>query len=347
MESMKSMDQESLFHVDPADDSETVDYNRKEYPFYIRRGLLSTYPNYSAVSHWHEDLEFIVILSGHMSYNVNGVTLELPDGGGIFVNSRQFHHGFSTDDTECEFVCILFHPLLLCVNEFFQTTYVQPVISNGSHSYQLLSDKIPWQKETLDLLRGLYRQCSACGYVMNDAALRFAMQNRTLPVPKPPLSALHDTVSDDTALDDTALDDAALQIQQQIFRLWLPLYRNCPKLTKQAVRPNRQLAVVKQIVTFIRTRYKEPLTLSQIADAGNICKSSCCALFQKYLSRTPIAYLTEYRLGKSLELLFHTDLSITEISYEVGFNSASYFAETFKKYYQCTPTEYARVHRQP
>ncbi len=325
---MKSQRKAAAFVTGSTDDSENVDYNRKEYPFYIRRGILSTYPNYSAVSHWHEDLEFIIILSGRMSYNVNGSTVELPPDGGIMVNSRQFHHGYSPDYTECEFICILLHPLLLCINEFFEDTYVQPVISNTGHPYQLLSDTVPWQKQTLDVLRKLYHQCDRCGYLLDDAPLRAAY-------PGGP------------AADTAVPDDAVLQIQALLLDLWLPLYRNLPRQAGQPAKSNRQLSTVKQMVTFIRTQYKEPLSLSQIADAGNVCKSSCSALFHKYLSKTPVTYLTEYRLSKALDLLIHTDMSITEISYEAGFNNTSYFSETFKKYYQCTPTEYAKLHRQP
>ena len=65
----------------------------------------------------------------------------------------------------------------------------------------------------------------------------------------------------------------------------------------------------------------------------------------KYLSQTPITYLTKYRLNKSLDLLFSTDMQVTEISYEVGFSNASYYAETFKKYYHCTPKEYVKIHK--
>lgn len=314
--------------IGPADQSENVDYNRKEYPFYIRRGILSTYPNYSAVSHWHEDLEFIIILSGRMFYNVNGATVELPTDSGIMVNSRQFHYGYSPDYTECEFICILLHPLLLCINDFFEDTYVSPIISNAEHPYQVLSEKTAWQKQTLEFLRELYRQCYQWGYLLDDAPLRAARLNSAT-------AGIH------------VSDDAILKIQAMLFDLWLPLYQNLPKQTGPSVKSNRQLSTVKQMVTFIRSHYKESLSLGQIAEAGNVCKSSCSALFHKYLSQTPITYLTEYRLSKALDLLIHTDMSVTEISYETGFNSTSYFSETFKKYYQCTPTEYAKMHRQP
>ncbi len=53
------------------DFSETVAYNNPLFPVYVRHGILSTYPNYSAISHWHEDLEFILVKKGEMTYNVN------------------------------------------------------------------------------------------------------------------------------------------------------------------------------------------------------------------------------------------------------------------------------------
>ena len=48
-------------------------------------------------------------------------------------------------------------------------------------------------------------------------------------------------------------------------------------------------------------------------------------------------YIRELRLEKGSELLKETDKSIAEISYQVGFSSASYFNKTFRKYYDVTP----------
>jgi AraC-like DNA-binding protein len=51
-------------------------------------------------------------------------------------------------------------------------------------------------------------------------------------------------------------------------------------------------------------------------------------------------YLTEYRIGKSAELLISSSLNVTEIAEQCGFGGASYFTETFRKIMGCTPTEY-------
>ena len=51
-------------------------------------------------------------------------------------------------------------------------------------------------------------------------------------------------------------------------------------------------------------------------------------------------YIRELRLEKGAKLLKETDKSIAEISYQVGFSSASYFNKTFRKYYDVTPGEF-------
>ena len=90
-----------------SDASENVAYNNPDFPAYVKKGQLSSYPDFRAVSHWHDDLEFILILDGQMFYDVNGQRIPLQTGEGIFVNSRCFHYGYSDAHTECLFICIL------------------------------------------------------------------------------------------------------------------------------------------------------------------------------------------------------------------------------------------------
>ena len=51
-----------------SDSSETVAYNNPLFPAYVVYGFLSSYPDYSSISHWHKDLEFILIKKGAMTY---------------------------------------------------------------------------------------------------------------------------------------------------------------------------------------------------------------------------------------------------------------------------------------
>lgn len=139
-----------------SDASENVAYNNPDFPAYIKKGQLSGYPGFRAVSHWHDDLEFILILEGQMTYDVNGQTIPLQAGEGIFVNSRCFHYGYSDTYTDCIFICILLSPQLLSVNDYFIHNYLNPLIQNTHFPYQKLIPAIQWQNAVLHDLESLY-----------------------------------------------------------------------------------------------------------------------------------------------------------------------------------------------
>lgn len=143
-----------------SDFSEVVAYNNPLFPASIRLGILSFFPDYSGTSHWHKDLEFILIQKGSMTYNVNGKLINLTEGSGIIVNSRQLHYGFSPQHTECEFVCILLSPELLSGNEWFYQNYIESVIRNPSYPYLHLHGET-WKTSILEHLNQIYTTFSA------------------------------------------------------------------------------------------------------------------------------------------------------------------------------------------
>ena len=139
-----------------SDLSENVEYMNPHFPAHIHKMNLSMFPNYAGVTHWHDDLEFIIILDGHMTYNINGKLVELTRGNGILVNSRQLHYGYSPVRRECTFLCIILHTSLLCVNDWFRSQYVLPLLYNDNLPYLHLQKLIPWQKHMIDLVQDIY-----------------------------------------------------------------------------------------------------------------------------------------------------------------------------------------------
>lgn len=101
--------------------------------------------------------------------------------------------------------------------------------------------------------------------------------------------------------------------------------------------PIQHLSSLRSMMTYIEEHYMEHITLADIALSGACCKSKCSLLFKKYLRDTPITYTTKLRLRKSLSTLLDSNSIITDIAYEYGFGGASYYCETFKKYYGMPP----------
>ncbi|BBP88894.1 hypothetical protein BsIDN1_25120 [Bacillus safensis] len=79
------------------------------------------------------------------------------------------------------------------------------------------------------------------------------------------------------------------------------------------------------MLNWIHQHYHEKILLQDIARAGQLSRSECCRSFKDILKKSPMHYVNEYRIQQSLILLQEPDLNITEIAYQVGFNSTKLF----------------------
>ena len=108
---------------------------------------------------------------------------------------------------------------------------------------------------------------------------------------------------------------------------------------------DRNLGEIKDMIAYIQLHADQKLTLSDIARAGKLSRTSCENAFRRVLHTSPVQYLIDCRLERGMELLISTSLSVSEIAYTCGFCSGSYFAEQFRKRSGCTPGEFRRKHR--
>ncbi|PJI10330.1 AraC family transcriptional regulator [Clostridium sp. CT7] len=138
-------------------------------------------------------------------------------------------------------------------------------------------------------------------------------------------------------------DGFELHVMSIFYSLFYILYHNMKNnVTEKKYDDNKNLKAMHDMIGYMQKNYKNKITLSNIASAGNVCRSSCFQIFQLILNKTPISYLTEYRLEKSIDLLKFTSLSITEIALKCGFSGSSYFTEIFRKNMGCTPSQYRK-----
>lgn len=281
------------------DRSEIVPYDYEDYKAYVGDEALSLYPAYTIPTHWHNDVEFILITSGQAVFNINGNIIQVDQGDAMFINARQLHFFFSDTHRECEFIFAVLHPDILCTAQSIRETLVEPVLRDTSLQYLRLSHDVTWQNE---IIQSLY-------------AMHGEQRERT----------------------------AQLSIQSHFNRIWKILFDRAHLEQKdQPVLSNYRIEILKNMLAYLHGHYMEKITLEDIAAAGQISKSSCTAIFKDYLQETPVNHLINYRLTRATELLLHTDLTVTEIAYAVGFSGSSYFTEAFRKNFDCTPTEYRR-----
>lgn len=64
-----------------ADRSEVIPYDYEDYKAYVGDEVLSLYPAYTVPTHWHDNVEFILITSGRAVFNINGHIIQVDQGG--------------------------------------------------------------------------------------------------------------------------------------------------------------------------------------------------------------------------------------------------------------------------
>lgn len=139
-----------------SDGSEIQRFQSPDYPLRIEKDFLSTYPNYSYLSHWHDEVEMISVKRGEMTYHVNDRHILLREGEGIFVNARQLHYG--SGDRECEFLCLTFHPMLLCSNTLLETKYIRPMLEDPGLAFMTFSEENSDQHPVLEKLDQMFEE---------------------------------------------------------------------------------------------------------------------------------------------------------------------------------------------
>lgn len=89
-------------------------------------------------------------------------------------------------------------------------------------------------------------------------------------------------------------------------------------------------------------RFGQGISPTDVADNINMGYSKFRRLFKEYTGYAPLQYIQELRLQRSKELLLSTNLSLTEIAEEVGYDNADYFSTAFKKKNRITPAAYRK-----
>jgi AraC-like DNA-binding protein len=83
---------------------------------------------------------------------------------------------------------------------------------------------------------------------------------------------------------------------------------------------------------FIDACYHLPLDLEQISRQAFFSPYHFLRLFKQTFYKTPHQYLVEKRLEKAKQLLISSELSVTQVCFEVGFESLGSFSSLFHKY---------------
>jgi YesN/AraC family two-component response regulator len=103
---------------------------------------------------------------------------------------------------------------------------------------------------------------------------------------------------------------------------------------------NAEPPMITKAKQFIRENQEEDLSLGQVAKAVNTSSFYFCKMFKKATGVNFTEYVSRVRIESAKNLLLNQNLRISEIAYQVGFQSLTHFNRVFKKIAGQAPTEY-------
>ena len=106
---------------------------------------------------------------------------------------------------------------------------------------------------------------------------------------------------------------------------------------------NAEPPMITRAKQFIEAHHREDLSLGTVARAVNASSFYFCKMFKKATGINFTDYVARLRVEKAKQLLLNPNLRVSEIAYEVGFQSLTHFNRVFKKLAGQSPTLY-RAH---
>ena len=124
------------------------------FPLSVCLAHLSDYAGGRFPTHWHDDFEFLLVLSGQMRCTANGESVVLTPGDAVFINSGALHTAEATGGGDCAYYAVTVHP------DFFGlpgttlvATYVSPFCDSPFFNLCKISADSPDGRLLLNALR--------------------------------------------------------------------------------------------------------------------------------------------------------------------------------------------------
>ncbi len=254
--------------------------------------------------HVHNYIEILYCTKGGMIIVVNGIKYELNVGDMIIINSKEIHSTYSNDDEVTCYTMLKFSPEILysTTASFYEAKYVLPfTLSSSTHQKLFKSTEIEQTVIPAMLKRILTEYCEKkYGY---ELAVRASICEMFL----------------------------------YILRSWhlLGIDLNLGINTNRA-----DGARLQGVFEHVEKNFHREIKVEELAVICNMSYSYFSRYFKSVTNTNITEYINHVRINEALRLLTESDLNITEVAFEVGFSSSSYFIHQFKLQKGMTPKQF-------
>ena len=218
-----------------------------------------------ALWHWHDELKAAVVTEGSAVFATDRERVALHTGDGCFINANVLHGAWNVGQGRpCRLHSLVFHPRLI----------------GGS------AESVFWQKYLLPVTENrAFQLLALCALDADD----------TKPL-----------VSIETAWRVCAEEPAGFEflVHGELSRLLLFARESSDfDAEEPSVKRIRDERRMKVVLTYIRAKLPEELTVERIASAASVSERACIRCFRGMIGTTPIRYVKQLRLQRAAGLL--------------------------------------------
>lgn len=255
-------------------------------------------------AHFHEYIELLFGIDCDVDVIIGDENLKMKNGDIVIINSLAVH-GFRHNLDENKYFVIKFSPQIFysAAQSVFELKYIYPFISTDKTKHLIKSGKI---KNT-----------------RIPEALREIMQEW----------------KEEKYGYEIAVRASVIRVVLGILRIWHAEGESFRYGTECTEVMQRKL---QKALEYTMANYAEA-TASKAAEYCGVSYSYLSRMFKNVMKTGYSDYLSEVRLSEAKRLLAATDKSVTDIAYETGYSTTSYFIEQFKKSVGITPKKFREL----
>ncbi len=102
---------------------------------------------------------------------------------------------------------------------------------------------------------------------------------------------------------------------------------------------------IQEAVLYVRTHFRSNISAEAVAKTVHLSPNYFSEYFKKQTGEKFSLFVLRLRIDFAANLLKISDLSVKEVAFESGFNSAAYFSNTFKDFYGMSPDRYRKENK--
>jgi len=102
-------------------------------------------------------------------------------------------------------------------------------------------------------------------------------------------------------------------------------------------------ARVRRAIAYMDRNLAKPLDVSELASVANLSRAHFFELFRRTTNLTPGIYFNVLRMEAAFDRITHSDVSMSELSLDLGFSAQSHFSRFFRRHQGIPPSQYRKV----